>query len=145
MGIDKFKLKDETMMRALVSMRLFRKICSSCRKPLAEEQANPIYGRVMGAFGELGLRQVYIRGSGCTECDGKGVIGRTKAGEIIITDNKFLSLALEGKTSDATKYWIEDLGGRTLKESAIELMLRGVIGADELERWVGLLDQPEVY
>jgi type II secretory ATPase GspE/PulE/Tfp pilus assembly ATPase PilB-like protein len=92
------------------------------------------------------MRQVYIRSQqGCKECDGKGVMGRTKAGEIIITDNKFLSLALDGDTSEAVKYWIEELGGRTLKESATELMLKGIIGADELERWVGLLDQPEVY
>ena len=144
-GVDKFKLKDETMMRGLISMRLFRKICPVCRQHLASVPGHPAYGRVADAFGELGMRQIYVRGQGCVECDGKGVIGRTKAGEIIMTDNKFLSLALDGKTNEAVKYWIEDLGGRTLKESAIELMLRGIIGADELERWVGLLDQTEVY
>ena len=144
-GVDKFKLKDETMMRGLVSMRLFRKLCPVCRLPLSAHPDIPVYSRVMEAFGELGMRQVYIRGQGCAECDGKGVLGRTKAGEIIITDNKFLSLALDGHTSEATKYWIEELGGRTLKEAAIELMLKGIVGAIELERWVGLLDQPEVY
>jgi hypothetical protein len=32
-----------------------------------------------------------------------------------------------------------------LKESATELMLRGIIGVDELEDRVGLLDRPWVY
>lgn len=145
MGVDAFKLKDETMMRGLVSMRLFRKLCPKCRARLIDHPENPAYKRVLDAFGEAGLKQVYIRGLGCDNCGHKGVIGRTKAGEIIITDNKFLSLALDGRTSDAVKYWLEELGGRTLKESAIELMLKGIIGVDELERWVGLLDQVEVY
>ncbi|MDR1071964.1 MAG: Flp pilus assembly complex ATPase component TadA, partial [Rickettsiales bacterium] len=144
-GVEAFKLKDETMMRGLVSMRLFRKLCPKCRERLIDHPEHPAYKRVLDAFGEIGLRQVYIRGLGCDNCGHKGVIGRTKAGEIIITDNKFLSLALDGKTTEAVKYWMEELGGRTLKESAIELMLRGIIGVDELERWVGLLDQVESY
>jgi len=145
MGVDSFKLRDETMMRGLVSMRLFRKLCPMCRRRLADCPEHPAYGRVVEALGELGLRQTYFRGPGCEACGGKGVMGRTKAGEIVITDNKFLTLALEGSAADAVKYWLEELGGRTLKESAMELMLKGVIGIDELERWVGLLDQVDVY
>jgi len=145
MGIEAFKLKDETMMRGLISMRLFKKLCPHCRKPLAYHKEHPAYRRVLDAFGEIGLRQTYIRGDGCEECKGAGTIGRVKAGEIIITDSEFLRLALSGDTAGAVKYWLEELNGRTLKESATELMLSGVIGVDELERWVGLLDQPGVY
>ncbi|MBN1281986.1 MAG: Flp pilus assembly complex ATPase component TadA [Alphaproteobacteria bacterium] len=144
-GIEGFKLKDETMMRGLVSMRLFKKLCPYCRERLVDHPNHPAYKRVMDAFGEVGLQQVYIRGAGCEECHGSGTIGRIKAGEIIITDNEFLRLALSGDTNGANKYWLENLDGRTLKESAMELMLQGIIGVDELERWVGLLDQPGVY
>ncbi len=145
MGVEGFKLKDETMMRGLVSMRLFKKLCPYCRERLADQQDHPSYKRVLDAFGEIGLAQVYVRGAGCEQCKGLGTIGRIKAGEIIITDSTFLTLALAGDTGRAIKYWLENLGGRTLKESATELMLAGVIGAGELERWVGLLDQPGVY
>lgn len=144
-GIEGFKLKDETMMRGLISMRLFKKLCPQCRKRLSEFPEHPAYKRVSEAYGETGLRQVYFRGDGCKYCAGKGNIGRIKAGEIIITDNRFLELALSGKSADAVKYWIEELDGRTLKEAAMELMLKGIIGVEELERWVGLLDQPGVY
>lgn len=144
-GVEGFKLKDETMMRGLISMRLFRKLCPQCRKKLAEFPEHPAYKRVLESFGEIGLGQVYFRGDGCKYCNGKGTIGRIKAGEIIITDNKFLEYSLSGKSADAVKYWIEELDGRTLKESATELMLKGIIGISELERWVGLLDQPGVY
>jgi len=145
MGIESFKLKDETLMRGLISMRLFKKLCPHCREPLANHPEHPAYGRVMDAFGSVGLKQVFIRGAGCSECNGTGTFGRIKAGEIIITNSEFLRLALSGNTDMAVKYWLEEMDGRTLKEAAAELMLKGIIGVDELERWVGLLDRPGEY
>ncbi len=145
MGVESFKLKDETMMRGLVSMRLFKKLCPYCREPLINHHDHGAYNRVKDAFGDLGLNQVFVRGPGCEHCKGSGTIGRIKAGEIIMTNSEFLSLALSGDTEGATKYWLEKMNGRTLKEAATELMLRGIIGVDELERWVGLLDRPWVY
>lgn len=145
MGIESFKLKDETLMRGLVSMRLFKKLCPHCREPLSNHPEHPAYKRVLDAFGEIGLKQVFIRGAGCSECNGTGTMGRIKAGEIIITNSEFLRLALAGNTDMAMRYWLEEMDGRTLKESAAELMLKGIIGVDELERWVGLLDRPGEY
>ena len=145
MGVEAFKLKDETMMRGLVSMRLFKKLCPYCRERLIDHHDHGAYNRVKDAFGDLGLKQVFVRGPGCEHCKGSGTIGRIKAGEIIMTNSEFLSLALSGDAEGATKYWLEKMNGRTLKEAATELMLRGIIGVDELERWVGLLDRPWVY
>lgn len=145
LGIESFKLKEETLMRGLISMRLFKKLCPYCRERLIDHPEHPAYQRVLDAFGELGLRQVYVRGAGCKECKGTGTLGRIKAGEIIITNSEFLRLALAGNTDGALRYWLEDMDGRTLKEAAMALMLQGIIGGDELERWVGLLDRPGVY
>lgn len=145
MGVEAFKLKDETMIRGLVSMRLFKKLCPYCRERLADKHEHSAYNRVKDAFGDLGLRQVYVRGVGCEHCNGSGTMGRIKAGEIIMTNSEFLNMALAGETENALKYWLEKMNGRTLKEAAMELMLRGIIGVDELERWVGMLDRPWVY
>lgn len=145
LGIEAFKLKEETLMRGLISMRLFKKVCPHCRQPLADFPQRGAYRRVMDAFGELGLRQVYQRGPGCEHCNGTGNIGRIKAGEIIITNSEFLRLALSGNTDGAVRYWLEEMNGRTLKEAATSLMLQGIISVDELERWVGQLDQPGAY
>ena len=145
MGVEAFKLKEETMMRGLISMRLFKRLCPHCRERLINHPEYPEYARVMDAFGEIGLKQVYMRGAGCEHCDGTGTHGRIKAGEIIITNSEFLQLALSGNTDAAVKYWLEEMDGRTLKEAASALMLQGIIGVDELERWVGLLDRPGVY
>ena len=145
MGVEAFKLKDETMMRGLVSMRLFKKLCPYCRERLIDKPDLPVYQRMKEAFGDLGLQQAFVRGAGCENCNGAGTIGRIKAGEIILTNSEFLSFALAGETEAALRYWLEKLDGRTLKEAAIELMLKGIIGVDEVERWVGLLDRPWVY
>ena len=145
MGVEAFKLKEETMMRGLISMRLFKRLCPYCKEHLVNHPERSEYSRVMDAFGDLGLNQVYIRGAGCEHCNGTGTVGRIKAGEIIITNSDFLQLALAGKTDEAVKYWLEEMDGRTLKEAACSLMLQGIIGVDELERWVGLLDRPGVY
>ena len=145
LGIEPFKLKEETLMRGLVSMRLFKKLCPHCREQLSEHPERGAYRRVMDAYGEIGLRQVYQRGAGCSHCNGTGNIGRIKAGEIIITNSEFLRLALVGNTDAAVRYWIEEMDGRTLKEAAVSLMLQGIISIDEVERWVGQLNQPGVY
>ena len=52
LGIEAFKLKEETLMRGLISMRLFKKLCPHCRERLAEHPEAPEYGRVMDAFGD---------------------------------------------------------------------------------------------
>ena len=145
LGVESFKLKDETLMRGLVSMRLFKKVCPHCREPLANHPERGAYRRVMDSYGEVGLRQVYQRGTGCPHCNGTGNVGRVKAGEIIITNSEFLRLALSGNTDGAVRYWLEEMDGRTLKEAAVSLMLQGIISVDELERWVGQLDQPGAY
>ncbi len=145
LGVESFKLKEETLMRGLVSMRLFKKVCPYCREPLANHPERGAHRRVMDAYGEIGLRQVYQRGPGCSHCNGTGNIGRVKAGEIIITNSEFLRLALSGNTDGAVRYWLEEMDGRTLKEAAASLMLQGIVSVDELERWVGQLDQPGTY
>ncbi|MBR6598574.1 MAG: Flp pilus assembly complex ATPase component TadA [Alphaproteobacteria bacterium] len=145
LGIEPFKLKEETLMRGLVSMRLFKKVCPYCREPLANHPERGAYKRVLDSYGEIGLRQVYQRGPGCSHCNGTGNSGRIKAGEIIITNSEFLRLALSGNTDGAMQYWLEEMEGRTLKEAAVSLMLQGIISIDELERWVGQINQPGVY
>lgn len=145
MGVENFKLKDETMLRGLMSMRLFKKLCPHCRQALADNPEHPAYQRVLDYYGETGLHQTFVRGAGCEMCGNKGTIGRVKAGEIVMCDGVLLEMIASGDVRGAQKYWIENLNGRTLKEAATELMLKGIIGAAELERWVGLVDQPTIY
>ena len=141
-GVEDFKLQDPSIMRALMAQRLFRKLCPHCRIKATSSLDNPAVQRLRKAFGDVALEKCYLRGPGCEECDMRGVNGRTVISEFLLPDATFLDLSVRGEFSKAMNYWINDLGGVTLRESAINRMLSGIVDIEEVERWTGLLDQP---
>lgn len=145
MGVETFKLLDPELIKGLVSQRLFRKLCPHCRASVKERQDDPSFGRLRTALGDFGVENTFIRGPGCKACNGTGVKGRMCVPEIVLPDAVFLEMMVKGETKRAIDYWTADLGGRTLKEAAMERMLKGFIDLDEVERWCGLLDQRPVY
>ena len=145
MGIDAFKLKDPELIRGLLSQRLFKKLCPKCREAIKNHPEHPSYARLERALGKYGIEQSYIKGPGCPFCNGKGITGRIVAAEIVIPDTKFLEKLVSGNKGDAVHYWTNELSGRTLKEDAIEKMLRGIISVEEVERWCGMIDTDAVY
>ena len=145
MGVETFKLLDPELIKGLISQRLFRKLCPHCRIKVTERQNDPSFQRLRTALGDFGVENTYIRGPGCKFCNGTGVKGRMCVPEIILPDATFLELMIKGETRKAIDYWTSDLNGRTLKEAAMERMLKGFIDLDEVERWCGLLDQRPAY
>ena len=105
----------------------------------------PAVQRLKTALGDFGIENTYVRGPGCKFCGGTGIKGRMSVPEIILPDAMFLELMIKGETRRAIDYWTSDLGGRTMKDAAIERMLKGYIDLDEVERWCGLMDQRPVY
>jgi len=145
MGIQKFMLADPELVKGLISQRLFRRLCPHCRKSVKEMMDNLAVKRLKVALGDFGIENTYMRGPGCKYCDNKGIKGRISVPEIIMPDATFLELMIDSQTGKAIDYWTSDLNGRTLKDAAIERMLKGLIDLEEVERWCGLLDQRPVY
>ena len=145
MGIQKFMLADPELMKGLISQRLFRRLCPHCRKSVKNMLDHPAVKRLKVALGDFGIENAYVRGPGCRYCDNRGVKGRLCVPEIILPDATFLELMIDSQTRKAIDYWTSDLNGRTLKDAAIERMLKGLIDLEEVERWCGLLDQRPVY
>lgn len=145
MGVETFKLLDPELIKGLISQRLFRRLCPHCRVSVKERQDDPSFNRLRAALGDFGVENTFIRGGGCKACNGSGVKGRMCVPEIILPDAVFLEMMIKGETKRAIDYWTADLGGRTLKEAAMERMLKGFIDLDEVERWCGLLDQRPAY
>ena len=73
----------------------------------------------------LGVENTYVRGPGCKYCNNQGVKGRMSVPEIILPDGMFLEMMVKGQTRKAIDYWTSDLNGRTLRDAAIERMLKG--------------------
>ena len=145
MGVETFKLLDPELIKGLISQRLFRKLCPHCRVSVKERENDPSFTRLRTALGDFGVENTFIRGPGCKFCNGTGIKGRMCVPEIILPDATFLELMIKGETRKAIDYWTSDLNGRTLKEAAMERMLKGFIDLDEVERWCGLLDQRPAY
>lgn len=145
MGVEPFKLIDPEIMKGMVSQRLFRRVCPACRIPVSEKPDHPTVKRLRKAYGDFGMEMAYLKGPGCSECQGRGCKGRCVVGEILMPDATFLDLLVKGETKKAIDYWQGDLGGRTMKDCSIERMLNGLIDAEEVERWCGLLDERPVY
>ena len=145
MGVETFKLLDPELIKGLISQRLFRKLCPHCRISVKERQNDPSFQRLRTALGDFGVENTYVRGPGCKFCNNTGIKGRMCVPEIILPDATFLELMIKGETRKAIDYWTSDLNGRTLKEAAMERMLKGFIDLDEVERWCGLLDQRPAY
>lgn len=141
MGVEEFKLKDPEIIKGLTAQRLFRRLCPHCRVPATERLSLPIIERLRTGFGDIALETTYLRGPGCKHCDFKGVKGRIAVSEIILPDTTFLELMLKGDTVKAINYWINELNGTTLRESALRHMFNGIIDIGEVERWTGFLDQ----
>jgi type II secretory ATPase GspE/PulE/Tfp pilus assembly ATPase PilB-like protein len=145
MGVESFMLNDPELMKGLISQRLFRKLCPHCRQPVKKLLSRPSVQRLKVALGDFGIENAFVRGPGCKYCDNTGVKGRMSVPEIILPDALFLGLMINGDTRKAIDHWTSSLNGRTLKDAAIERMLKGYIDLDEVERWCGLLDQRPVY
>lgn len=145
MGVKTFMLNDPELIKGLISQRLFRRLCPHCRVSVKELLDQPSVQRLRTALGDFGIENTYVRGPGCKYCDNTGIKGRMSVPEIILPDANFLDLMISGETRKAIDYWTSDLNGRTLKDAAIERMLKGYIDLDEVERWCGLLDQRPVY
>lgn len=145
MGVKSYMLNDPEIIKGLISQRLFRTLCPHCRVSAKDRMDELSVKRLKKALGDFGLENTYLKGEGCKFCGGNGVKGRTCVPEIILPDSIFLEFLISGETRKAIEYWTNDLNGRTLKEAAIERMLKGMIDLDEVERWCGLLDQRPIY
>lgn len=145
MGVEPFMLSDPEIIKGLISQRLFRTLCPNCKVSAKEKIDELSVKRLKKALGDFGVENTYMKGPGCKFCNGLGIKGRMCVPEIILPDATFLEFLINSETRKAIDYWTNDLGGRTLKEAAIERMLKGHIDLDEVERWCGLLDQRPIY
>ncbi|MFJ3044668.1 GspE/PulE family protein [Herbaspirillum chlorophenolicum] len=141
LGLPASLVADHHVVTGLISQRLVKKLCQCCRQPLAKNpEALPpaMLARVRQAV-SANLEGVCVTGPGCEECKGQGTVGRSVVAEIIIPDDHFFRLVRQGEKTEALKYWVNELGGRTMLEHAIEKVARGELDPRMAERVVGHL------
>jgi general secretion pathway protein E len=141
LGLPLSLVADHTIVTGLISQRLVKVLCKHCSKPLVDhphELPTATYARVQRAVGSE-MHKVHIAGPGCEHCKHQGTIGRTVIAEVIVPDDQFFKYIRAGEKMEAVAYWLHELGGKTIREHAIEKIAAGLIDPRMAEKVVGHL------
>jgi type IV pilus assembly protein PilB len=128
MGIESFLIASSVL--AIVGQRLVRRICRSCMTtyvPSDEERA--FYEESGGPD-----KTVFYRGEGCNFCTGTGYQDRIGVYEILPITPEIKRLVVGWATQDELRRLAQKQGMRTLREEAIDLVVRDVTTVSEVIR-----------
>ncbi|TDP96768.1 GspE/PulE family protein [Labedaea rhizosphaerae] len=134
MGIENFLIASSVT--AVVSQRLVRKVCESCReyyRPTAEELA--FLAAVGGAEPDGG----YVRGAGCNFCAQTGFLDRIGVYELMPVTSAIRELVIERASHEELRKAARYEGMRTLQEEAVRLVHAGVTTLAEVVRSIYLV------
>ncbi|MCW0047766.1 type II secretion system ATPase GspE [Brevundimonas sp. BT-123] len=128
MGVEPFLLA--STLRLIVAQRLVRRLCDECRRP---EPADVATAKLAG----VAVGQTVWRAHGCARCNQTGYVGRTGLYELIRVDDRVRRLIASEAGEEAiaaVAFAATDGGGRTLSQSARELVVAGVTSVEEAVR-----------
>jgi type IV pilus assembly protein PilB len=96
MGVPPFLISSALI--GVVAQRLLRRLCPSCRVPVAPSSEQRLMMEMMG--GRPGVSDTLYRPVGCPECDNRGMRGRIGAHEVLAINDQMQSHILrEGDTA----------------------------------------------
>jgi type II secretory ATPase GspE/PulE/Tfp pilus assembly ATPase PilB-like protein len=142
LGLPIAMVTDESLVTGLISQRLVKLLCPHCSRPLTEaihQLDAGLIARIKRAI-DPQFEQVRIAGPGCPYCK-NGTIGRTVVAEVVHTDQTLFELLRAGRKPDAYRYWLTELGGKTVAQHALEKVAGGLVDPRMAERVVGPLQQ----
>ncbi len=118
-------------LNCVLAQRLVRKVCLHCKKPvkaprqLLEESA--LDPAVYSDF-------TFYEGQGCIECNGTGFLGRLAVSELLDLSDHIRELILDRRPASEIKRAAKEEGMTFLRESALEMVLRGVTTLREINK-----------
>lgn len=153
LGVDPSLLCTPDVLKGLIYQTLVPLLCPNCKittqEWLAKTQSgnashSELADRLSKALVSRGLddRKVAYRApSGCKNCAGSGVIGRTLIAEIALPDDEMLSQLRVGNYTAAHRHWLEYLNGQPVAEHGIRLLANGVASPPDVEWRIGPLSE----
>ncbi len=129
LGIPHFLL--QATLAGILAQRLVRTICNYCKEPMEmdSDQLRAI-GLDIGKSGTVKL----FHGKGCEKCRGTGYLGRTCILELMPFSESIRKLTIGDADVDAIRAKAREEGMRTLRESAVDKLLKGVTTHQEVLR-----------
>ncbi|RJF92124.1 GspE/PulE family protein [Noviherbaspirillum saxi] len=141
LGLPLPMVADHGVVTGLVSQRLVKVLCPHCKKKLIEHRHEISEALLMRVARVLGadIVNACIAGDGCAKCRQQGTVGRTVVAEVIAPDAQFFEYIRAGEKLQAREYWLNELGGKTLVQHAIDKVAAGIIDPQMAEKAVGRL------
>lgn len=134
LGIQPFLINSTVI--GVVAQRLVRKVCEHCKEyyKLSEDEC-----RVLGINYDTVRKTPVAIGAGCPQCRGTGYLGRTGVFEVLEVTEK-IRAAIENKaTPEMIRKLARAEGFLTLKENAINILLKGITTFEEIIRVTAVL------
>ncbi len=134
LGVQPFLIN--SILTGVVAQRLVRKVCSHCAEKdyLSEDEC-----RILGIqYDEKKPYEISV-GAGCPQCRGTGYLGRTGIFEVMEISDKIRD-AIESKSTPAKiKQIAVSEGLISLKEGALDKLLKGITTVEEIVRVTGIM------
>ena len=129
LGVPHFLL--QATLVGILAQRLVRKVCNYCKEiVLVDTDQLRVMGLDVGRSGKVKL----ARGKGCEKCRGTGYMGRTCILELMPFTESIRRLTQADSNVDAIRTKAREEGMRTLRESAVDKLLKGITTYEEVLR-----------
>ena len=126
LGLEPFKVAES--LTAVLSQRLVRTLCPSCRRV-----HNEFESRRQGA--RHGLAAIPASaGPGCEQCRQTGFEGRAPVAELLTPSEELRSVIARGATSHEIRTAMRAAGFPSMRDQALELVRAGITSIDEVDR-----------
>ncbi len=129
MGIEPFLVASSV--HAILAQRLMRKICDKCKEEIDIEKK--FLTDIGMSEAEAKTTKTY-KGKGCNNCSNTGYKGRIAVYEILTIAEEIRELILAGASANEIKKEAIRLGMMTMRQSAIDLLKKGLTTIDEVVR-----------
>ncbi len=115
--------------RVVIAQKLLHRNCPHCKAEYKPSQT--IIQRLNLSPGKL-IGAKFFKGAGCRECNQTGTLGRLGVYETMIISASMKDVIMEGGTEMAIKRVARLEGMRTLRESAMDMAIRGESTLEEV-------------
>jgi len=116
-------------LQLVIAQRLLRVVCESCAQPYEPLPHEREWLRT--ELGDAVDGQGYVRGRGCSHCNGTGYQGRTGAYEMLEMTNPVVEAANSEDVQAFVRAARAQMAGNTLRRHAVQLVASGRTTAEE--------------
>lgn len=124
---------------AVVAQRLVRLVCEGCSEPHTPEPIQHAW--LQHELGKEVNQHRYVRGKGCSLCNGTGYLGRVGVYELLEMDNELIDAANHHDPNHFIKLGRQRMAGNTLRKSAVDLVIQKRTTIAEAMRISNQLDE----